>query len=323
MPGKPFQSKLKPYEAELRKILASGVGYRSAAQEINRRHGLNVSHNAVFSFLKNRPAPCSERGLFYEGLPCDLRDQLLKRLAAEWTHESTAIEGNTLTLGETVKILELGLTIGGKPLRDHQEVYGHARAIDLIYEMVGRALTREDLFALHRAVMPLSAVDSLNPVGGWKKDFNGTTGVVDGKSVYMEYAAPADVPRLMERWLMDFNKTRLIHRPAQAVATYVRTHMVFVRIHPFFDGNGRIARLIANLPVLAAGFPPILMPMSRRADYIDILWRYQNAVGRIGRGSRLLPTHPALRDFESLLLEGWKKTTSLVEEARQLARQRQ
>jgi hypothetical protein len=322
MPGKPFQSKLKPYETELREILASGVGFRGAAQEINRRHELDVSHNAVFSFLKSRPAPHAERGLFYEGLPADIRDQLLKRLAAEWTHESTAIEGNTLTLGETVKILELGLTIGGKPLRDHQEVYGHARAIDLIYEMVGRALAREDLFALHRAVMPLSAVDSLNPVGDWKKDFNGTTGAVDGKSVYMEYAAPADVPRLVDRWLTDFNKTRAINRPAQAVAVYFRTHMIFVRIHPFFDGNGRMARLLANLPVLSAGFPPIVVPMSRRADYIDLLWRYQNAVGRIGRGSRLLPPHPALRDFESLLLEKWKKSTSLVEEARQLARQR-
>jgi Fic family protein len=283
---------------------------------------MDVSHNAVFSFLKSRPGPRAERGLFYEGLPTDLRDQLLKRLAAEWTHESTAIEGNTLTLGETVKILELGLTIGGKPLRDHQEVYGHARAIDLIYEMVGRAVTREDLFAVHRAVMPLSAVDSLNPVGDWKKDFNGTTGVVDGKSVYMEYAAPGDVPRLMDRWLTDFNKTRPINRPAQGFAAYVRAHMVFVRIHPFFDGNGRMARLIANLPVLAAGFPPILVPMSRRSDYIDLLWRYQNAVGRIDRRSRLLPPHPALHEFESLLLEEWQKSTSLVEEANQLAKQR-
>ena len=322
MPGKPFQSKLKPYETELRELLASGGGFRGAAQEINRRHGLNVSHNAVFSFLKSRPAPRADRGLFYDGLPADLRDQLLKRIAAEWTHESTAIEGNTLTLGETHKVLELGLTIGGKPLRDHQEVYGHARAIDLIYKMVDRALTREDIFALHSAVMPLSAVDSLNPVGDWKKDFNGTTGVVDGKSVYMEYAAPSDVPRLMDRWLTDFNKTRPINRPAQAIAAYVQTHLIFVRIHPFFDGNGRMARLIANIPVLAAGFPPILVPMSRRAEYIDLLWRYQNAVDRIDRGSRLLPSHPALRKFESLLLEEWQKSTSLVEEARQLEMQR-
>jgi hypothetical protein len=72
MPGKPFQSKLKPYESELRKILASGVGYRGAAPEINRRHGLNVSHNAVFSFLKNRPAQRAERRFFYEWLPPDI-----------------------------------------------------------------------------------------------------------------------------------------------------------------------------------------------------------------------------------------------------------
>lgn len=322
MPGKPFQSKLKPYESELRALLDSGVGFRGAAAEVNRRHGLDVSHNAVFSFLKKRPSPRPGRGFFYEGLPADLRGQLLKRLAAEWTHESTAIEGNTLTLGETHKVLELGLAIGGKPLRDHQEVYGHARAIDLIYEMAGRPATGEDIFALHRAVMPPSAVDALHPVGDWKKDFNGTTGVVDGKGVYMEYAAPADVPRLMDRWLKDFNKARRIGRAAQAVAAYVRAHMVFVRIHPFFDGNGRMARLVANLPVLAAGFPPILIPMQRRAEYIDLLWRYQNAVGRIRCGSRLLPPNPALREFESLLLGEWKKTASLVEEARQLARQR-
>ncbi len=155
----------------------------------------------------------------------------------------------------------------------------------------------------------------------WER-WHGTTGVVDGKSIYMEYAAPVDVPRLMDRWLTDFNKTRSINGSAQAVAAYVRTHMVFVRIHPFFDGNGRMARLIANLPVLSAGFPPILVPMSRGGDYIDLLWHYQNAVGRIGRGSRLLPPHPTLREFESLLLEEWKKSTSIVEEASQLHTQR-
>lgn len=97
--------------------------------------------------------------------------------------------------------------------------------------------------------------------------WHGTTGVVDGKSVYMEYAAPADVPRLMERWLADFNKTQRLERPAQAVAAYVRAHQIFVRIHPFFDGNGHMARLLANLPVLSAGvgsFHPTLLSASSR-----------------------------------------------------------
>jgi hypothetical protein len=62
MLGKPFQSKLKPYETELREILASGVGYRGAALKINRRHGLDVSHNVMFSFLKTRPASAAWLG---------------------------------------------------------------------------------------------------------------------------------------------------------------------------------------------------------------------------------------------------------------------
>jgi hypothetical protein len=62
--------------------------------------------------------------------------------------------------------------------------------------------------------------------------------------------------------------------------------------------------------------------MSRRADYIDLLWRYQNAVGPIGRGSRLMPPDPALHEFKALLLEEWKTSLALVEEARHLAMQR-
>jgi hypothetical protein len=72
--------------------------------------------------------------------------------------------------------------------------------------------------------------------------------------------------------------------------------------------------------VLAAGFPPILIPVARRADYIDLLWRYQNAAGVIRQGSRLLPSHPALREFESLLAQEWKKSLALVEEARRLSK---
>jgi Fic family protein len=69
---------------------------------------------------------------FLQNLDNDIRDALLKQLRNLWTHTSTAIEGNTLTLGETAFVLEEGLTISGKPLKDQQEVVGHARAIDLI-----------------------------------------------------------------------------------------------------------------------------------------------------------------------------------------------
>jgi fido (protein-threonine AMPylation protein) len=320
MPGKPYQSKLQPYEDELYALLDQGMSYRQVAEAINHRHHLAITHNAVFSFIKIRRPGRKGRRLFYEGLSRDIRDALVKQIASVWTHDSTAIEGNTLTLGETVKVLELGLTISGKSLREHQEVYGHARAIELIYRMLTQpSVTEKDLFDLHRAVMDKSPMDILNPVGDWKQDFNGTTGVIAGKSVYMEYAAPSDVPHLMTRWLEDFNDTLdSARKPAEALSLYTKAHMSFVRIHPFFDGNGRMARLIANLPVLRGGYPPIVIPQEKRSEYIDLLWEYQNAVGKIKRGSTLLPRHPAIGRFRALVHENWKLTSTLVEEARRL-----
>jgi hypothetical protein len=318
MPGKPYQSKLRSCHEEIFALLDDGMSYRQVAEALNRKYGLGMTHNAVFSYVKSRRPVRRGKGLFYEGLAPDIRDALIKQIAAIWTHDSTAIEGNTLTLGETVKVIELGLTISGKSLREHQEVYGHARAIDLIYRMIEQpTVTEQDLFGLHCAVMDKTAMDIMKPVGGWKQDFNGTTGVIDGKSVYMEYAAPSDVPRLMERWLASFNDSPdNVAKPADAARVYARAHMSLVRIHPFYDGNGRLARLIANLPVLRGGYPPVVIPRERRANYIDVLWEYQNAVGTIKRGARLLPPHPALRRFEALVLQEWAPTAKLVEEAR-------
>jgi Fic family protein len=318
MPGKPFQSVLQPFEEEIFALLDGGRSFRQTAAALNAAHGLSVTHNAVFSFVKSRRRRHGVR-LFYEGLTPDLRDALVRQVAAVWTHDSTAIEGNTLTLGETVKVLELGLTISGKPLREHQEVYGHARAIDLIYRMIRQPqIAEEDLFDLHRAVMPASPLDALSPVGNWKQQPNGTTGVAGGKSVYMEYADPLDVPRLMHRWLEAFNRSLdKVRRPADALDAYVRAHMGFVRIHPFFDGNGRVARLVANLPVLRGGYPPVVVPKERRGDYIDLLWAYQSAVGRIGRDASLVPPHPAIDRFTNLLQAEWHHTLELADAARQ------
>ncbi|MDR2849197.1 MAG: Fic family protein, partial [Verrucomicrobiota bacterium] len=257
MSGKPFQSKLAPYQADVFAWLDAGMSFRQVADELQRVHRLTVTRNAVFSFAKSRRWQRGGR-LFYEGLSPDLRDQLIKQISAVWTHDSTALEGNTLTLGDTFKVLELGLTIDGKTLREHQEVYGHARAIDLLYRMLSRALvTEQDVFDLHCAVMPPSPIDALNPVGNWKQSYNGTSGIIDGQLTLMEYADPLDVPALMRRWLDDFNQSRNTPLDAEAVIrAYADTHLGFVRIHPFFDGNGRMARLIANLPVLRWGHPP-------------------------------------------------------------------
>ena len=112
---------------------------------------------------------------FFKHLDSDLKTALKAQLRDLWTHTSTALEGNTLTLGETKFVIEEGLTVSGKPLADHQEVVGHARAIELIYVMVGKTeIEDSDLFELHKAVITQVVVDIYKPVGGWKKEPNGT-----------------------------------------------------------------------------------------------------------------------------------------------------
>lgn len=120
---------------------------------------------------------------FLHNLDSDLRAAVLTQIRNLWTHSSTAIEGNTLSLGETAFVLEEGLTVSGKPLKDHQEVVGHARAIDLLYDYLreGKVLSESDLFALYKAVQTEVITDFYKPVGAWKKEPNSTAGMVKGR----------------------------------------------------------------------------------------------------------------------------------------------
>lgn len=324
MSGKPYQSVLAPYEDEIREFRRQGGSYRKIVEKLNERYGLTLTHNAVYSYLKRRHEPDRTFRLFFDGLDRDIREALMKQVCAVWTHDSTGLEGNTLTLGETLKVLELGLTISGKPLRDHQEVYGHARAVDLIYGLVNKGeIIEQDLFDLHRAIMPQVALDIMNPVGAWKREFNGTTGAVGSELKYMEYASPHNTSALMSQWVKEFNRVVSSATDADSLLdAYIWSHVSFVRIHPFFDGNGRIARLIANLPVLLGGKPPVVLPMSVREKYISLLWTYQNAVGVIKSNENLLPDHEILKDLKRLFFDGWQETLDLVEDARERQKSR-
>lgn len=318
---KKTESKLVPFEKEIRGLREDGISLREIAERMHNEHGVRVTYNAVYSFLKTRDEAQSRTTAFFNDLPDDIRTGLLKQLTALWTFDSTSIEGNTLTLGETIKILEHGLTISGKPLKDHEEVYGHAKAVELIYSLITKEKIRaEDLFDLHRCVMQKSPIDALRPIGAWKRDYNGTTGVIEEKPVYMEYASPRETPQLMSRWIKQFNRKLLsATSPIRAINLYAWTHLTFVRIHPFFDGNGRIARLIANLPLLKCGHPPLLISQARRSVYIDLLWDYENAVGVIQNNDRLLPPHPAIARFKALLREEWRESARIVDNARRQA----
>ena len=266
--------------------------------------------STMFNFLKN--------------LDNDIRDALLAQLRNLWTHTSTAIEGNTLTLGETAFVLEEGLTISGKPLKDHEEVVGHARAIDLVYDIVRRKsdLTEKDLFDLHKAVQTEQIIDVYKPVGAWKAEPNSTVIVSGNTQTIFEYALPKDVSELMQSWLALFQKickenaaNKEAANKEAALSAYVHLHVSFVRIHPFWDGNGRLARLIANVPVIRAGYPPVIIPKERRQEYINALSEYHLAAGTVAALNELLPDVDKLDRFKRFCAKSWSESVNLVDNA--------
>ena len=268
------------------------------------------------------PGPASLR--FLAGLDTDLRQSLLNQIRDAWTHNSTALEGNSLTLGDTKFVIEEGLTVAGKPVKDHEEVIGHAAAITQIYDLLGRDVTDDDLFALHRSVQAERVADIYKPLGSWKVEPNGTYAVNEsGAQVFVEYAAPEHVPALMAEVIDCVNATRLRpDDPAEAAPAYARIHAGFVSIHPFWDGNGRLARLIANIPLLNAGLPPLMIPKEERRAYIDTLARYQRRIGLITPETGVWPDPSELAPFTDLCQGCYAITRRLVDRAFEQQRRR-
>ena len=254
---------------------------------------------------------------FLLGLDQDLRAILLSQLRDLWTYNSAAIEGNTLTLGDTHFLLEQGLTVAGKPLKDHQEIIGHAQAIDLLYACLDQPLNETIIFDLHKAVQTEHISDIYKPVGAWKVAVNGTYTVADdGSQVFIEYGLPVHVPELMRELISTVNEINPKHITTDnAHQHYAKIHMGIAHIHPFWDGNGRIARLLANLPLLKAGLPPVVIAQAERRAYIQTLANYQIAVGQLNPITGVWPDITQLHNFEDFCQSAYSTTKTLVEEA--------
>ncbi len=188
-----------------------------------------------------------------------LSPESVASLAAAWdvrmVHESNAIEGNSLTLRETELVLSKGVTVSGKPLKDHLEAVNLAKAWEKVKALAkpDANLTERDLLDLHQIV--LTRVED---------DFAGSyrTGAVRIAGSSHVPPNPVKVPDLMEEL---FAETKTIADPIERAA---KLHHGIARIHPFTDGNGRAARLAMNFVLLAAGYPPVSIPTDlRQAHY--------------------------------------------------------
>jgi Fic family protein len=178
----------------------------------------------------------------------------------EITYTSNAIEGNTLTASETMQVIEQGITIGGKPLKDHMEAIDHYEAIRYVRVLArqGTVITETDVRTLHGLVVKRSASE----IAGRYAD--------QGRFVLTEtgrhaFPSPAEVPALMgdfAGWLAAAPDTP---------ATAFTAHRRLVDIHPFNDGNGRTARLLMNLVLLRGGYPPVAVRPEDRPAYVRAL----------------------------------------------------
>ncbi len=173
------------------------------------------------------------------------------------TYSSNAMEGNTLTETETRIVIEDGLTIGGKPLKHHLEATGHAQAYNKVLELVkNEELTEYDILMLHSLFY--NAIDATN-AGKYRK-----VRVFISGSKYT-FPKPEKVPELMQKFVEQY---QICPSNMHPVVYAAKIHKEFVLIHPFIDGNGRIARLLMNLILLKTGFPVTIIPTILRLDYI-------------------------------------------------------
>lgn len=194
-------------------------------------------------------------------LPAAAVSRIEEQLAIEWTYNSNAIEGNTLTLRETQLILEHGITIGGKSLREHFEVVNHRDAIAWVElvakqdEPVSPSVVRQ----LHALVM--ARIDDEN-TGQYRQ----LPVRIAGSS---HEPPPAwEVPARVADWAAWLAGQEGAGEPVELAAL---AHHRLVAIHPFLDGNGRTARLVLNLLLLRAGYPPAIIARVNRAQYYRVL----------------------------------------------------
>lgn len=178
-----------------------------------------------------------------------------------YTYHTNAIEGNTLTLGETRMILEDGLTVGGKQVKEILEAKNHQKSLDLLFNFVSgkKNLSEEIICDLHRKL--LLDIDDEN-AGNYRKIQVYITGSEDLPP------AAKEVPGLMKEFIRWYKSSK---DNTDLLELAALVHYRFVKIHPFIDGNGRIARLLANLILLEKGYPPIIIPIIRRQEYIEAI----------------------------------------------------
>ncbi len=206
--------------------------------------------------------------------------RIMDKFRLDWNYHSSNIEGNTLTYGETKALLLFGITADGKPFKDHLEIQGHNEAVKWVEEVIQqeRPLTENFIRELHEVILKKAyEVDAITPdgkptrklikIGEYKSAPNH---VLTKTGEIFRFAEPEETPAMMTD-LIDFYKVHSISTETNFVWLASVFHYKFIRIHPFDDGNGRMARILMNFILMQNGYPPVIIKSNQKDAYITAL----------------------------------------------------
>jgi Fic family protein len=212
----------------------------------------------------------------------DLKKRLDDKIRLELNYHSNRIEGNSLDYGETKLLLLSNLTASGKPLKDHLEIKGHNEALKKLEALAEREqnITENTIKEFHRILLIDPFLDHPELLPGAYKDRPNYLDNFEGERV--DFLAPEEVSQALNELINWTNnalnlpkarkkKYRRALYQVHPVLVAAEFHFRFVNIHPFIDGNGRIARIFMNLLLLQCGFPPVIIKEELRKDYYRAL----------------------------------------------------
>lgn len=216
----------------------------------------------------------------YKPISKEIEDKVFQKLKLDWNYNSNAIEGNKLNYGETVAFLMHGITAKGKTLKDHLDIKGHNEAITFLLGLIKeeRDVSEADIRALHEMILVEEyETDAITEDGQPTKKkiklgtYKTTPNSVKTRTGEMHhYASVEETPVLMKE-LMDWyneNKTNSEIHPLVLASLF---HFKFVAIHPFDDGNGRLARILMNLILLRNAYPVVVVKNEDKQNYYGVL----------------------------------------------------
>ena len=211
-----------------------------------------------------------------------LSSESVKRLSEDFmidnTYHSNAIEGSTLTLEETALVLKEGVTIGGKPLKEHLEAVGHRNAYYYVEDLVKNnsrfsGISEKTIKEIHSLVL----MDRQSDKGMYRS--------VPVRVGAFYPCKPHEIPTQMEQLIIDYNGEMQNLHVVQRAAIF---HLRFETVHPFIDGNGRVGRLLLNFELMREGYPPVNVKFSDRQKYYDCFNHYRENNGDTSKMTELI-----------------------------------